>query len=124
MKSALLSFLLKLLLFTAVLAIAGYLVFHYSLNEYFFPALPFVYLYFFLLTLGVHAILLKANEKRPQQFVVRFMAATTFKLTVSVAVMVICALLDREKAVPFILAFAVLYLLYTAFEVALLQKRK
>lgn len=124
MKSSFLNFLLKLFLFTLVLAIAGYLVFRFSLNEYLFPALPFIYLYFFLLTLAVHAILLKANQKKPQQFVVRFIAATTFKLMFSVAVMVICALLDKEKAVPFILVFAVLYLLYTAFEVALLQKHK
>lgn len=119
MKNLYLVFLKKLLLFTLVLALVGYL-FTYLLPENIVtPTLPFLYVFFFATTLVVHYILLKVSEKKTSGFINFFMLLTFGKLLFFLSIILAYALLNRADAIPFIIAFFILYVCFTAFEVTL-----
>jgi hypothetical protein len=81
------------------------------------PVLPGLFVFFFSATGVVHYILLRISVKRPNSFINYFMLLTFGKLMFYLTIILIYALVKRDEAVSFILSFAVLYLLFTAFEV-------
>lgn len=76
-----------------------------------------IQLLIFAVTLGLHSGLMNAGKKSNQAFIRFFMGATAVRLFIYMAIMIIYALFNKEKAFGFILHFFILYLLYTAFEV-------
>jgi len=119
MKNLYLVFLKKLLIFTIVIAVVGYIFTMYLPANYITPTLPFLYVFFFAATLVVHYILLKVSEKKTPGFINYFMLVTFGKLIFYLTIILAYALLNRTDAIPFILAFFILYVCFTAFEVAL-----
>jgi hypothetical protein len=81
------------------------------------PTIYFIIGYFFVLTVSFHYGLLRSMKGKPQEFVRYFMGATTFKLLIHLAVVIIYALLNREHALPFILSFFAVYFLFMIYEV-------
>src|SRR4051812_16422922 len=81
------------------------------------PTIYYIIAYFFVLTVSFHYGLLRSMKGRPQEFVRYFMGATTFKLLIHLAVVVVYALLHREHALPFILSFFAVYILFMIYEV-------
>lgn len=80
--------------------------------------------YFILISAVVHFYLLKSSEKgNPRKFVTGFMGATTLKLLIYLATMLVYVLLYRESALQFVIAFFVFYLIYTVFEVVVFLKQ-
>ncbi len=80
-------------------------------------------IYFFFVTLGFHLGLVQASKGRPQAFVRYYMATTTFKLLLHMAIIVIYAIFNKEDAVRFISTFLVFYIIFTSFEVAVAWKQ-
>jgi len=119
MKNLYLIFLKKLLLFSIILALVGYFFTFLLPENYITPTLPFLYVFFFAATLIVHYILLKVSEKKTSGFINFFMLVTFGKLLFFLTIILAYALLNREDAVPFIIAFFILYVCFTAFEVTL-----
>ncbi|GAB4139157.1 MAG: hypothetical protein Fur0041_14250 [Bacteroidia bacterium] len=72
------------------------------------------------MTGAVHLFLLNAGKNDPKVFIRSFMAATSVKLFLYLAVMVLYAISVPEKAYGFIFHFLVFYLIFTAFEVIML----
>jgi len=112
-----LDFLKKLLIFTILLALAGYFLTYVLPDNFISPVLPGLFVFFFSATGVVHYILLRISVKRPNSFINYFMLLTFGKLMFYLTIILIYALVKRDEAVSFILSFAVLYLLFTAFEV-------
>jgi len=81
------------------------------------PALPYLFLLFFLVTLIIHYILLNATDKRHSKFVNYFMLTTFLKLVFYMAILIIYALINKSDAIPFIISYFVLYLAFTTFEI-------
>ena len=119
MKSLYIIFLKKLLIFTIFVAIFGTIISMFLPANFFTPTLPFLYVFFFAATLVVHYLLLKVSEKRPPGFINFFMLVTFGKLIFFLTIIMVYALLNRDDAVQFIVAFFILYLFFTAFEVTL-----
>ena len=119
MKNLYLIFLKKLLLFTLILALVGYSFTFLLPENYITPTLPFLFVFFFAATLVVHYILLKVSEKKTSGFINFFMLVTFGKLMFFLTIILAYALLNREDAIPFIIAFFILYVCFTAFEVTL-----
>jgi len=111
-------FLKKLLIFTIILAIAGYFLTYVLPDKYTTPTLPALFVFFFTATGIVHYILLRISLKRPNSFINYFMLLTFGKLLFYLTIILIYALIKRDDAVSFILSFAALYLFFTAFEVS------
>ena len=78
----------------------------------------YVYLYFTVITFLFHAGLENASRNKPQAFIRYYMGGTTFKLLIHLGVIVIYSIFHKTEAVPFIIAFMIFYLCFTAFDVA------
>ena len=79
--------------------------------------------YFLFITMLFHFGLVQASKGRPQVFIRYYMASTTFKLFIHMSIVVIYALFNKEDAIRFISTFLVLYIIFTAFEVAVAWKQ-
>lgn len=119
MKSKYIDFLKKLMIFTIVLAIVGYIVSLFLPGKYISPTLPFLYLFFFSSTAIVHQVLLKISVEKPASFTNYFMLLTFGKLIFYLTIILVYSLLIREDSVRFIITFFILYVFYTVFEVVL-----
>lgn len=125
MKLSFLQFLRNLAIFTIIIALVGCVVIYFLSDNYISPVIPYLFLFFFVVTLLVHFILLKATGKRFAKFVPYFMLATTLKLFLYAVVLLLYTFTHRADAINFIISFFILYLLFTAFEtITLLRNGK
>ncbi|MBM3435808.1 MAG: hypothetical protein FJY07_06290 [Bacteroidetes bacterium] len=119
MKFKYTDFLRKLLIYTVIIGILSSVFIFLLPDGYITPTLPYLIFFFFSVTLIVHLVLINVSEKKTPSFINYFMLLTFGKLIFFLTIILIYALLNRDDAIPFILSFFVLYLLYTAFEVVL-----
>jgi len=77
-------------------------------------------LFIALFNVGMHLILMSSAKGRPQLFVNYFIGRLSLKMFVHLIVMVAVAFMFPDKAVHFILLYAVYYLTFTAIETAYL----
>ncbi len=117
MKLNYLVFLKKLFLFTIILAIIGTGTVYLLPDEYVSPSIPFLYVFFFSATMLVHYVLLQVSVKKAGSFINYFMLMTFGKLIFFLSIVMLYALIRREDAAQFIIAFFILYLFFTVFEV-------
>lgn len=122
MSTAFKSFLVRLLVFSAI--VGGGLAVWNALMPIWkqHPQSWALFAFFVVITAVVHYILLRSGEGDPKAFVRMFMGLTTFKLFIFLIVIVLYAFTNKALAVHFIIHFLVFYLLFTTFEVALLYK--
>jgi len=113
-------FLLYLTGITAILIPAGM----YTLERFFpdtrLPEYPWMVLFFAAATLLFHLYMIRVLKTVPRRFTVRFMAATGIKMLLYMMAAGLLLLVNPGHAVAFLLAFFVLYLLFTVFEVSML----
>ena len=119
MKHKYIDFLKKLLIYTFLLAVVGFLIAYFLPKQFITPTLPYLFFFFFSVTLIVHLILLNVSQKKASGFINFFMLLTFGKLLFFLTIILIYALLNRSDAVRFIISFFILYMFYTAFEVVL-----
>ena len=110
-------FLRTLVIATLAIIIISAIVYAALPTGYYTTAFPFLVVFFFAATLLVYYFMLKSLEKRPAKFVNIFLLTTMVKLLVYMAVMVSYALVNRGEARQFIVAFFILYIIYTIIEV-------
>jgi hypothetical protein len=82
------------------------------------PALPWLFLLFYVIGAAVHFVLLRITAMNPRKFVSYFMLATFFKLMNYLIVILVYIFYVREGILSFIISFFILYIIYTVFEVA------
>lgn len=117
MKINLVTFIKKLFLFTIILALIGFALSFVLPPAFLTPTLPYLYVFFFAVTLLVHYALIKVAEKRAASFINYFMLLTFGKLIFFLSIVLLYALIRREDAAPFIITFFILYMFFTVFEV-------
>jgi hypothetical protein len=86
-------------------------------------ALPWLFVMFFSVSLLVHWIVLRISELKPSRFVSYFMLATFGKLLIYIIAVLAYVFTRKEGLLPFIVAFFLLYIFYTVFEVASILKQ-
>jgi len=87
------------------------------------PALPFIVLFFFVITLLTMYIVLRDDTGRDgKKFVSSYMLSRTVKLLSCLLFLLLYMFLNREDSVKFAIAFMVIYFLYAIFEIVLLKK--
>ena len=111
-------FIAKLIGLTAVIALVGWLVFFFLLSDFYLPVLPYLLLFFFIVTVLIHWYQLKLAKKSIASFARNNMLITFFKLILYSIVAIIYIALDSTNAIPFVICLMLLYLIYTFFEVA------
>jgi hypothetical protein len=119
MKLKYIDFLKKLLIYSLILGTIVALTAYFLPARFISPVLPFLFIFFFSVTLIVHLILLNVTQKKTGGFVNLFMLLTFGKLLFFLTIILAYSLLNRSDAVQFIISFFILYIFYTAFEVVL-----
>jgi hypothetical protein len=115
-------FIVKLTGITLAIALTGWLVFSLALPEFYLPILPFLLLFFYLVTISIHAYQLKMAQKDIGKFTRSNMLVTFFKLVLYSLVALVYIAVDKENAIPFVICLMLLYLFYTFFEVTEITK--
>ncbi|MBN1340912.1 MAG: hypothetical protein JXA03_16410 [Bacteroidales bacterium] len=118
------NFPLYLMIYTLLLAALGYLVSKGLPDGMITPAIIWIYLFFFLVTLAIHELLKWIARKGINSFVNYFMLLTVGKLLFFLTIVLLYALLNRKDAIPFIIAFFTLYLFFTGFEIVMSLRKK
>lgn len=109
-------FIISILIFSIIISIIAVAVFKFLLPQFYLPVFPFLILFFVIVTIGVHTTLTKAGKKSIGQFSAFFMGSITVKLFIYLTFLVTYALTHKEQAVPFVLTFFILYVLFTFYE--------
>src|SRR5436853_7506313 len=108
--------------FTALLSlVAGVLSFTLPGN-YFVPQVWMILIYFLLVSILFHFILLQKLKGEPKQYIRAFLAGIAIRLLIHMIVLIVFAILNRDHAVPLILTFFCCYLLFTVFEMTVQLK--
>ena len=112
----------RIILFSAI--IAGLTVlFQWLFPQYASPALPFIVLFFFIITLLTIFIVLRDDKGREaKKFVSSYMLSRVIKLLSCLVFLLVYILVKKDDAIRFAIAFLVIYFLYSIFEVFLLKK--
>lgn len=116
-------FSVRLIVFSAIMAALSVIV-QLALPQHSTPALPFIVLFFFVITLfTLYIVLRDDNGKNERRFVSSYMLSRILKFF-SVILFVTLYLLfcpDNDR-IRFVVAFLIIYFLYSIFEVVILKK--
>jgi hypothetical protein len=118
----LIRFIKNLLIFSAILSAISYIVFAFAIPQYYLPVYPYLFVFFVVSTILVHALLTKAGKHKASRFSTIFMGSVSAKLFLYILFIIIYILVDKSTAVPFLVSFLILYFLFTFFETAYLLK--
>jgi hypothetical protein len=116
------SFAKALLIFSTVIAVAGYIIATTFLKDYFQPLFWSVLIFFIISTFAFHYGLVKSCKGDPKLFFRYYMAATGIKLFGYMIIIIGYALINRNQTTPFIITFLILYFFYMTFEVVVSYK--
>ena len=112
----------RLLIFSIIVASPTILM-PVVLPKYSSPALPFIVLFFFFLTLFTLYIVLRDSSMREsKKFVSGYVVSRTVKFMSCLLFMLIYIIVNKEDRWNFAFAFLIIYFLYAAFEVFIIKK--
>ncbi len=111
-------FIIKLTGVTLTIALLGGLVFSLFLPGYYIAILPFLLLFFFVVTVLIHAYQLKQSKKEIGKFARSNMLITFFKLVLFSVVAISYIAVDPKNALVFVICLMILYLIFTFLEVS------
>ena len=115
-------FSLRILIFSIVVAGLAAL-FQWLAPAYASPALPFIVLFFFIITLFTIFVVLRDDQgKDGQRFVSGYLLSRIIKLFSCLLFLFLYILINKEDAWKFGIAFIIIYFLFSIFEVLLLKK--
>ena len=115
-------FSVRIIVFSVIIAGLS-LLFQWLLPQYATPALPFIVLFFFVITLLTLYIVLRNNDgQEGKRFVSAYMLSRTVKILSCLLFLILYIFLNQKDAVKFAIAFMVIYFLYAIFEVVVLKK--
>ena len=114
----------RIIVFSVIVAALA-LLFQWIWPQLATPALPFIVLFFFAITLFTMYIVLRSDDGTDsRKFVSSYMISRTVKLLSCLLFLLLYMFLNREDALRFAIAFMVIYFLYAVFEVFLLKQEK
>jgi hypothetical protein len=112
------NFIIKLSLFTLTISIIAAFLYIFILRKYYITIFPFLIIFFFLINLVFHLLLIKASKERMAKFSSQFMLSMSLKLFLYIIFITIYLYLYSDNAVLFIANFSILYLVFTVFEIS------
>ncbi len=115
-------FIAKILGVSVALIITGWIVFSLIIPEYYIPVLPYMLLFFLVVTIIVHAWQLKMAKKDIAKFTRSNMLVVFFKLVIYSVFAVVFIAIDRENAMVFVICLMIIYLIFTFVEVSDLSR--
>ena len=117
MSAQFIRFTRALILFSIVIALLSLGAMYLLPANYITPMLPYILIFFLLISLAVYYFIEKAVAERFSLFTNYFMIATTLKILIYLTIIIIYAFTNQYDAITFILTFFLFYVGYTTFEV-------
>ena len=117
MNDHLKKFIIRGIIISLILSIAGFFLFITILKEYFSFSFPVLLLVIFLINVLFHRYLIRSAERSNRKFPIKFLGATGIKMGLYLILIILFVVFDRENAVPFLLVFMIIYVIFTIFEV-------
>ena len=112
----------RIIVFSVIMAGLS-LLFLWLCPQWASPALPFIVLFFFLMTLFTMFVVLRNKDGNDgKKFVSSYMISRTVKFLSCLLFLFLYIYLNPKDAIRFAIAFLVIYFLYAIFEVILLKK--
>ena len=112
----------RIIVFSVIIAGLS-LLFQWLFPQYATPALPFIVLFFFVITLLTLYIVLRSNDgQEGKRFVSAYMLSRTVKILSCLLFLILYMFLNQKDAIKFAIAFMIIYFLYAIFEVVVLKK--
>ncbi|MBR4645899.1 MAG: hypothetical protein IKO75_02125 [Bacteroidales bacterium] len=112
----------RIIVFSVIIAGLS-LLFQWLFPQYATPALPFIVLFFFVITLLTLYIVLRNNDgQEGKRFVSAYMLSRTVKILSCLLFLILYMFLNQKDAIKFAIAFMIIYFLYAIFEVVVLKK--
>ena len=124
MQKDFLSYLKKIFIFSLLIVLIIIVIYSFIPKEYYTCLLPFIAIFFLVLTSTAHYILIKNTYNNPAKFIRWFMSASTIKLIVHLMIMLVYAINYKTNAKIFILTYSLFYLFYTGFEIYIIISNK
>ena len=112
---------ISLLLVSLVLILASFMVMWFA-PQVFIVAMPLLVLYFAILTLVQHTIVVKAMQRSPKTFVQLFLGTTVGVLFIHLIVLAAFLLTTPAQGRRFLIAFCIGYVVYLVFETVALVR--
>ena len=114
----------RIIVFSVIIAALA-LLFQWLWPNLATPAMPFIVLFCFAMTLFTMYIVLRSDDGQDgRKFVSSYMISRTVKLLSCLLFLLLYMFLNREDALRFGIAFMVIYFLYAIFEIFLLKQEK
>ena len=110
-----------LLLVSLVLILASFMMMWFA-PKVFIVAMPLLVLYFAILTLVQHTIVVKAMQRSPKTFVQLFLGTTVGVLFIHLIVLASFLLTTPAQGRRFLIAFCIGYVVYLVFETVALVR--
>ena len=110
-------FFYKSTILTIIVFIIGAIVYTTIFKQFYLSVLPFMVLFFYVLTNLVHAYLIKIAGKLSARFTAKYMATNFIKMFLYLAGAIVYVIFNKDNAKPFFVNFLLLYFVYTGFEV-------
>ena len=106
-------------IFYLCLSISGMAILLYQsvLKGYYLSIFPLQFAVVILVTVISHLRLMNSVEQNARRFSTTFLSVMSAKLFIYLFFILICLLVDRSKAINFVVTFLLLYLIFTIFEV-------
>jgi len=117
------AYLKRLGLLTGIVYFIGVMLFVFLFSEYFYTPFVFLPVLFFVITFTVHVALVKSSEHDMRKFASRFMMVFGIKIIALLILITSYVLIFPDQAVPFLVAFLIQYLIFTAFETIYIVRR-
>lgn len=112
---------ISLLLVSLVLILASFMVMWFA-PQAFIVTMPLLVLYFAILTLVQHTIVVKAMQRSPKTFVQLFLGTTVGVLFIHLIVLASFLLTTPAQGRRFLIAFCIGYVVYLVFETVALVR--
>ncbi|PKP21342.1 MAG: hypothetical protein CVU02_02625 [Bacteroidetes bacterium HGW-Bacteroidetes-19] len=114
----------RLIVFSVIMAAVS-IVFQLAVPKYASPALPFIVLFFFLLSMfTLYIVLRETSSTDNKKMISRYLVSRIIKFVSCLLFLIIYILFNKEDRWPFGLAFMVIYFAYSIFEVVALNKEQ
>ncbi len=107
----------NLLVIVVIIALISLLLFSKLIPQFYLPVFPFIVLFFVVVSVSIHAYLLRLASKELGKFTRSIMLITSLKLMLYSAVAILYIAIDMENAKVFVVCFLSLYVVFTVFEV-------
>ncbi len=110
------NFIVKAIILTGIIALAGIITFSTFLKEYYLSIFPYLLAFFFIIYIIVHLLLVYTSKWKKLKFETAYMVSFFIKFFGILIFVIVFLNNHKNNSIPFILAIFILYIIYTLFE--------